>query len=237
MWEFTDRDDADLGFTFARPLVRKMNNGKWAVIIGNGFNSKDADGDVGGVEKPGSGRAFLYVLFLNGPTGTNRQWVLNDDYVKIELKSPDESPVTPEQNGLASVSGVDTNLDGQVDYLYAGDRRGNLWKVNVSSTSTSNWKSAYATSTSNPTPLFVAKTEAVAPATPELQQVTTAPLVTRHPKGGYMVLFGTGSYIDAGDIISPFVTQSFYGIWDQDNVTLPATASTAPEITSWPGQL
>ena len=43
-----------------------------------------------------------------------------------------------------------------------------------------------------------------------------------------MVLFGTGSYIDAGDIIAPFVTQSFYGIWDKDDVTLPATASTPP---------
>lgn len=85
------------------------------------------------VERQGSGRAFLYVLYLDGPTGENRTWVLNTDYLKIELKSPDESPTTPEQNGLSSVNGVDTNNDGKIDYLYAGDRRGNLWKVDASS--------------------------------------------------------------------------------------------------------
>ncbi|WP_263768797.1 pilus assembly protein [Propionivibrio soli] len=215
MWEFTDRDDADMGYSFARPYVAQMNNGKWAVIVGNGFNSKDADNDVGGVQRTGSGRANLFILFLDGPTGTNRAWVSGTDYIKIELKSPDESATTPEPNGLASVQGIDNDRDGKVDYLYAGDRRGNLWKIDVSGSATSGWKSAFG-SIAEPTPLFTAKT---ADTTPVLQQVTAPPTVIRHPNGGFMVLFGTGSYIDQGDSTGPFTMQSFYGIWDKNNGT------------------
>ncbi|MFQ5982907.1 MAG: pilus assembly protein, partial [Woeseiaceae bacterium] len=38
MWEFTDADDADLGYTFGEATIAKMHDGKWAVIIGNGYN-------------------------------------------------------------------------------------------------------------------------------------------------------------------------------------------------------
>jgi type IV pilus assembly protein PilY1 len=216
MWEFTDRDDADLGYTFSRPFVRKMNNGKWAVIFGNGYNSKADDNDVGSVERKGSGRAFLYVLYLDGPTGDNRTWVKDTDYFKIELKSPDESTTAPEQNGLSSVNGVDSNNDGKIDYLYAGDRRGNLWKVDVSSATPSSWAAAYGTAAA-PKPLFVAET---GDATSVLQQVTTTPLIGRHPKGGYLILFGTGSYVEQSDVVSPFSTNSFYGVWDKNDGTM-----------------
>ena len=211
MWEFTDRDDADLGFTFARPFVRKMNNGKWAVIIGNGYNSKDMDGDVGAIERPGSGEAALFILFMDGPTGSNRAWVRDTDYIKIGLKT---SAGVSVQNGLSSVNGVDEDNDGDIDYLYAGDRLGNLWKIDVSSGNSSDWSSAYG-SVANPTPLFTAKT-----GSGEAQQVTTQPMIGRHPKGGYLVMFGTGSYVDQSDAMPPFVGNAFYGIWDKNDASM-----------------
>ena len=49
LWEFTDADDANLGFGFAEPTISLMNNGRWAAVFGNGYNSPNA-------------RAVLYVL-------------------------------------------------------------------------------------------------------------------------------------------------------------------------------
>lgn len=215
-WEFNDRDDTDLGNTFAQPLVRKMNNGKWAVIVGNGYNNTDADGQVST-----DGRAYLFILLLDGPgvdgTGRGKNWTLNTNYYKIQLKAPNEGTATPlsPANGLSTVFGIDKNDDNVVDYLYAGDRYGNMWKIDVSSSDPSQWGSAFGTATT-PLPLFTAVT---ADATPKAQQVTTSPLVNASPNGGYMVLFGTGSFVDSTDNTSPFNMESFYGIWDKDDGT------------------
>jgi len=208
LWEFTDRDDSDLGYTFSKPIVRLMNNGKWAAIFGNGFNNRDGDG-----VQSSTGRAYLYVVPVDGP-GTG-SWTLGTNYQKIELSASDETgtPLNPE-NGLASVAGVDRDLDGTVDYIYAGDRRGNLWKIDVSDSDWDNWKSALGTETS-PKPLFTAKYTGGSTDTP--QAITTGVEVSPHPNGGYMVLFGTGSFIESTDNVGPFNTDSFYGIWDKDD--------------------
>lgn len=220
LWEFTDRDDADLGFTFAQPIVRKMKNGKWAVIVGNGYNNTFSDGAISS-----TGDAYLFILFVDGPsgppnvTGGGKTWTSGTDYVKIRLPAPNGSgaPLVP-ANGLSSVYAVDKDYDAVVDYLYAGDRYGNLWKIDVTSTSPSSWGSAFMSSgtTPMPLPLFTAQTE---DSTPLIQQVTTSPIAVPHPKGGFMVLFGTGSYVDSSDNTPPYSTNSFYGIWDKGDGT------------------
>ena len=214
-WEFTDRDDSDLGHTFSQPLVRKMNNGKWAVIIGNGYNNTTSDGRVSS-----NGRAYLYILFIDGPgfdgSGRGNAWTLNTHYRKIELAAPNEgsTPLNP-ANGLSTVFGLDKNGDNVVDALYAGDRYGNVWKIDVSSTDPANWGSAFS-SGSTPLPLFTATT-ADSPAV--MQQITTSPVVMPNPNGGYLVFFGTGSFVDESDNASPFSMNSFYGVWDKDDGT------------------
>ena len=214
-WEFTDRDDADLGNTFVQPIVRKMNNGKWAVIFGNGFNNTDSDGSVST-----TGHAYLYILYIDGPgfdsNGRGKPWTLGTDYRKIALVAPNAgtTPLTP-ANGLGTVFGLDKNDDNVVDYLYAGDRYGNLWKVNVSDTNPANWASSFG-SVATPLPLFTAQTDETLP---KKQQITTSPIASVHPNGGFMVMFGTGSFVDDSDNQSPFSTNSFYGIWDKDDGT------------------
>lgn len=206
LWEFTDGDDPDLGFTFSQPIIRKLNNGKWAVIFGSGFNNTYADSHA----SP-TGRAYLYVLYVDGPAA-GQPWVLNTNYFKVALIAPNEGSlplITP--NGLSSVTGVDRDQNGTVDFVYAGDRVGNLWKVDV--TDPINLRSSFGT-TAAPTPLFTAVT---GDATPKLQQITTGTEVVRHPKGGFLVLFGTGSWIDQTDPLSPFNGNTFYGIWDKDD--------------------
>ena len=217
MWEFTDRDDPDLGYTFSKPVIRLMNNGKWAVIFGNGFNSTVTDGKVG------NGRAYLYILLIDGP-GAGNKWVKDTNYFKIELKSPDEStpllfPTTPlsdpHTNGLASVAAVDSDLNGTADSIYAGDLQGNIWKIDVTDTSPNNWVPAFG-SASSPEPLFAAKyTDATN--TDLKPPITTGIEVSPHPFGGYMVLFGTGSYINSSDNLGPFKVDSMFGIWDKED--------------------
>ena len=214
-WEFTDRDDADLGNTYVQPIVRKMNNGKWAVIFGNGYNNTDSDGRVSA-----TGHAYLYILYVDGPgfdsNGRGNPWTLNTNYRKIALIAPNAgtTPLSP-ANGLSTVFGLDKNEDNVVDYLYAGDRYGNVWKIDVSDSDPANWASAFGTVTA-PLPLFTAQTDET---TPKKQQITTSPIATIHPGGGFMVLFGSGSFVDDSDNQAPFSTNSFYGIWDKDDGT------------------
>lgn len=228
LWEFSNMDDQDLGFTYSKPIIRKMNNGKWAVIFGNGLNSTSSNGSTGD-QTSSTGRAYLYVLFVDGP-GAGNGWgtpcsVLSGGttcnspyyYYKLELKSPGE-PSTPSlplspPNGVTTVAAVDTDGNGTADILYAGDLQGDVWKIDVSNSNPQNWKSAFGTAAS-PTPLFRA-TDGVS--TPGYQPITSGFQVSRNPYGGYLVLFGTGSYIYSSDAISPYQQESFYGIWDQNS--------------------
>jgi len=215
LWEFTNLDDPDLGYTFSQPIVAKLNNGRWAVIFGNGFNSVDATGN------PNNNNAYLFILYVDPGLSSSQQWVLNTNYFKIALTSPN-SPNNA-SNGLAGVVGVDNNLDGTIDYVYGGDRNGNMWKIDLTSSvaptnSASTWSAAFSGN-----PLFIAKDGAG-----NTQQITTTPKVGNHPNGGYIVTFGTGSWIDTSDPNpqsgSTFNTNTLYGIWDQNTglTTSPA---------------
>lgn len=89
---------------------------------------------------------------------------------------------------------------------YAGDLKGNLWKFDLTGTLSNSTMPAF-----NGTPLFKARS------TNNAAQPITAPLeISKHPKGGYLILFGTGKYFDITDNepeTNP-VQQSLYGIWD-----------------------
>ena len=62
MWEFTNANDGDLGYSFTQPTypsfkgiaqqIVKMRNGRWAVVVGNGYNSD-------------AGKAALFIFFLD----------------------------------------------------------------------------------------------------------------------------------------------------------------------------
>lgn len=40
-WEYFPTNDDDLGYMLGRPIIAQLQNGTWAVIIGNGYNSTD----------------------------------------------------------------------------------------------------------------------------------------------------------------------------------------------------
>lgn len=200
-WEFTDSSDADLGYTFSQPVIGRMANGKWAAIFGNGYNNTEADGHASS-----TGQAYLYVVDLQ--TGT----------LLAKLNTKAGSTTTP--NGLSSPNAVDVDGDHIIDYVFAGDLQGNLWKFDLTASNASAWKVAYG-SVGSPQPLFSAEDDDGL-----AQLITTKPAVGLHPSrgSGYMVYFGTGKYLEPGDNGTTGThTQTFYGIWDNDTTVSDRT--------------
>lgn len=203
LWEFTDADDADLGYTFNQPAIDslrnvaaqivRMNNGEWAVVVGNGYNNTEADGRVST-----TGHAVLYILYLsNRGSGS---WTVNSNFIKLDTGVG--SVASP--NGLSTPRPYDENGDGKVDVIYAGDLEGNLWKFDVSSTVAGSWRIA-----NSGQPIFRAIRSGVK------QPITASPVVLPHASGGNFITFGTGKFLETSDVSGPFNTQSLYGVWDK----------------------
>lgn len=194
MWEFDDSKDADMGYSFGKVQLAKMNDGTWAAVFGNGYNNTEADGNASA-----TGHAVLYIVDIE--TG---------DILK-KLDTEAGSAGTP--NGLATPLLVDADGDFDADYIYAGDLLGNMWKFDVTDANPNNWGPAW--SSGSPDPLFTTKND---------QPITSQPQATFHPDNlqGFMVYFGTGKYLEETDNIgSGQTTQAFYGIWDKNTGTAP----------------
>lgn len=100
-------------------------------------------------------------------------------------------------NGLTAVLARDSNGDGFAETAYAGDLKGNLWKL----TNLSGGASV--------TKLFEARDRSNVP-----QPITAAPLVGKEPETGRLwVFFGTGQYLDHADLTDRQV-QTWYGLKD-----------------------
>lgn len=201
MWEFGPEDDAvtfngdtfsDLGLSFGRPLIAMSNatdgsNQKWVAVFGNGYNSASF-----------SGNAVIYMLFID--QGIDGVWSTSD-FVKIDTDVGGSG--TP--NGIADVRAIDIDANGTIDWLYAGDLRGNLHAVNIESAVPNDWSLS-----SNRSILF----EAGYSQTGEPQPITTRPIVVNNENGaGVIVVFATGSYFTNSDAIDTDI-QSIYGIED-----------------------
>jgi type IV pilus assembly protein PilY1 len=143
----------------------------------------------------------LFILFIEA--GANGAWVADQNYIKIPVGATNlTSP-----NGLSGAYAVDIDGDYIVDYVYAGDLKGNMWKFDLRDTTPTNWKTGASI-------LYTASY-----ATAGDQPITAAPVVGPHPNGlsyGVMVYFGTGKYLESTDSTTTNqTTQSFYAIWDK----------------------
>jgi type IV pilus assembly protein PilY1 len=169
-----------MGYSFSRPVVVRSNRAlnPWMVIFGNGYNSASEVSALYIVE-PGTGAIIRKIAAGKGP-----------------------------DNGMSSPIAVDVSNDGKIDFVYAGDLKGNLWKFDLTDADPARWDLAF-TKTPDPQPLFTAQGPDGSP-----QPITTKPDVMHHPRQhGTMVCFGTGKYLGDLDPADTAV-QSIYGIWD-----------------------
>ena len=105
----------NMGNTYGTPTIRRLHNGDWAVIFGNGLAS--ASGDAG-----------IYIMTIDPTTSSTTFYYLSTSTA---------SATSP--NGIAFASPVDLDGDHITDYVYAGDLQGNVWRFDLTSNNPSNW--------------------------------------------------------------------------------------------------
>jgi type IV pilus assembly protein PilY1 len=199
---------ADVGHIHATPVtadittgrseqIVKLNNQRWAVVMGNGANSVN--------ERP-----VLLIQYLDG------------DRSLLRIVA---NVTTAQSNGLSAPRLVDINGDGMMDIAYAGDLRGQLWKFNLTNTNDTMWgvsvwdgTGTTCKDTTTCRPFYVATDGAT---TPKRQPITAAPLWMAHPLGGIQVMFGTGQNLQDSDPLNTSV-QTLYAIWDKSTYSTTA---------------
>ena len=190
----TGEYDPNMGYSYSQAYVVNSNVGQAGyrpvVIFGNGYNSDNR-------------KAVLYVLAAD-----------SGEILRIIDTGADG------ENGLSTPALIDTNLDRQVDYAYAGDLKGNLWKFDLTADTPEKWGVAYGTDMDGdgvidaadgdlPAPLFQAPDQPIT-GRPEVMAMTGS----RNPQTpGYLVFWGTGRYLGATDLTDRS-RQSIYAVWD-----------------------
>ena len=180
----------NLGNTYGTPTIRRLHNGDWGLIFGNGLNSSTGD-------------AGIFILTVNPTDGSQAMYYLS-------------AGQSASGDGIAYAHPVDMDQDHVVDYVYAGDVRGNVWRFDLTSNNPSNW--------TVDGPIFT--TSSGQPITSDVY-----PVFVSGPGGAtqLMLLFGTGQKFPV-TATQPATyasgQQSFYGIWDWDMTAWNANNST-----------
>ncbi len=188
LWEFSDENDADMGYSYGRASVARISStGDWVALIPNGYNNSEDDGIKG------DGTAVLYVVRLR------------DGQLLAKLDTNVGSATTP--NGMAPAqpvdsiweSGIAVGTDQGADFAYAGDLYGNLWRFDFRSSNYSDWESS-----SNIVKVFDGGTIMDRPITEQPRVLSfDATAAGEFPALVYerdaLVMFGTGKYLEVSD--------------------------------------
>ena len=195
LWDMVPSDDATsaqyLGKTIGAGVIGSVRvdpdnnqattpNGQWAYIVGNGYESA-------------STRAALLVY---------------DVFTGALIRHIPVPMSAGPGNGLGAITPV---YDGSRNIInvYAGDKKGNLWKFDLTSYDPANWKIANEDPPGSTKPLFAAGAT---------RPIVQAPRVTVHPRGGLYVVFGTGKYFETTDP-DDANDQSIIALWDKGQLS------------------
>lgn len=212
---------AYLGNTYGSPLVRRFHSGQWGFIFGNGYGTT-------------SGASGIYIALLDKTTGAPTFYWFSTGYKQGTTIVP---------NGIASTFAADLDLDNTVDYIYAGDLQGNVWRFDVTGSSPSSW------GVSASSPLF--KAGSSQPITTQVLVSTIKTITTTVNSVGLnvsnapervVVTFGTGQQVpqtlsSAASYASG--SQFIYGVWDWDMTEWNGLQTFQPAIglTTSPGAI
>jgi type IV pilus assembly protein PilY1 len=107
LWEFTDDN---LGYTYGNPVITKLKDGTWVVIVASGYNNVS----------PGDGQGRLFIL--DAGSGAVIQY---DQHRRRYMRD------TP--SGLARIAGWANFPDNNntTQRVYGGDLLGNLWRFDI----------------------------------------------------------------------------------------------------------
>ncbi len=168
LWEFRDRE---LGESWSFPFIGRVRVGeserKWAAFFGSGFEN-------------------------NGPNGNLYAIGVEDGNVigRVELNGPPSDP-------LNSPVAIDSDDNGLLDLLYAGDLGGKVFRVNVDYSDPASWSKIQLFAALSGQPISIPMS-----------------LAFYDPDPNHLfVYFGTGKYFTVRDR-EDLTIQSFYAIKD-----------------------
>ena len=199
LFETAKGKDNTLGFTIGTPQIGRVSikretdgsaklneNIHYAGFLASGYAAEEKDA--------AANETALYVYEMLGKevgTGEKRGQAAGkpgDQLAKIVVKDG--------VGGLSTPTLLDTDFDGVVDFAFAGDRGGNMYRFDLRGAAPSDWTAVKIFSGSSSKP------------------ITSAPAVSRKGTKEYVVIFGTGSEIYQSDL-SNTETQSIYGIFQK----------------------
>jgi type IV pilus assembly protein PilY1 len=194
-----------LGRNFGTPQIRRFHNNpiqsgqattSWGAVFGNGSGSYNGDAGIFIMMANNTGAPTLYYLSTNVGSRTG----------------------TP--NGIYFVTPADLDGDHTVDYIYAGDLQGNIWRFDVTSADPTKWAVTSAsgvanTSASAGVPIY--STSATAGAAFPITTKLVVASVASTPNPHVLVEFGTGQQTPfTNNSQATYATSQQYlvGVWD-----------------------
>lgn len=217
LWEFTSDSsksspyitDEDLGYSYGAPVVTKLSDGTWVVLVTSGYNNVYDSTLASGAGNAGSGHGILWVL--NAQTGAIIKKIDTGIGTASGTIFPTGCTVQPCPSGLTKIAAwVDSPANNTSPQVYGGDLYGNLWRFDISKLTASGGTATVQLLTSLADP---SGTRQPITTTPELGYIS----------GNHIVYVGTGGYLGISDIPSTQV-QSIYAI--KDPLTTKASATT-----------
>ncbi|MFT4197454.1 MAG: PilC/PilY family type IV pilus protein, partial [Pseudoxanthomonas sp.] len=197
LWEVTETTGTtgNMGKILGQPFIAKLNDGSTALVTGNGFNSTNG---------------CPVLLIYNVTTGALiKQISAGSTYCGT-------GTTYTTTNGLNAPTGWDDDSSGTVDYVYAADLQGHVWKFDLSSTSTSSWGLSNSSK-----PVFTATYTSGSTST--AQPITSGVLLAENAStGDTWVFVGTGKYLEESDITDTSV-QTMYGFIDSTSSSTSTT--------------
>ncbi len=179
-------DDPDLGFSYGNPVIGKLADGTWVVVVTSGLNNVS----------PGTGGGFFYVV--DAITGQ----------LLYKIGTGVGTTVIPSglmRHGAYYTAGL---TNAKIEFVYGGDLQGNVWRMDLRTVTKPAAPPAVAVA---PTLMKMATLKDGAGNT---QPISVRPVVT-NLSGKRIYYVGTGRYLAATDP-SDTSQQSIYGFKDKD---------------------
>lgn len=197
------------GYTIGKPAIGRLrvnkgdpdsvsvaNHVRQVGIISNGYNYSDTLESDNLPQMSEESSLYIYDL-LGIDVGTDGYEKTGDSKGTLIRKI-----VAPEGvGGLSSPTMIDTDNDGIINYVYAGDYGGNLFRFDLNSADPDKWKATKIFSSGKP--------------------ITISPMVFSANANDFnksIIVFGTGSSIYQSDL-NNHDQQSIYGIYDDMSKT------------------
>ncbi|SMC21133.1 type IV pilus assembly protein PilY1 [Andreprevotia lacus DSM 23236] len=181
LWEFSD---TNLGYSYGNPVIAKLRDGTWVVMVSGGYNNADGNG---------------HLFIVNAATGAK---VTGGD-IQTYTSGSTPAGTSGSPSGMVKIEAwVDSQTDNTAQRVYGGDLLGNVWRFDINDIIAPSGKEAMLLAN-----LSISSTPQPITTRPRVAKGT-------YGGSDYnFVMVATGKYMGQSDLTST-AQQSVYGIKD-----------------------